>query len=165
VINLFGLTLGLTAAVTIFSIVRFELSYDTHHPDRDRIYRVVTEFTHTPKPGYTAGMTYPLPPALAQDFPEVEQITIVDCNMSDPVVTIPHADGSQQKFVESKVTFADPDYFKMFAYTWLEGNSGALMTEKSVVLTRSIAQKYFGDESALNQVINFDNDFDAVVSE
>lgn len=92
-INLLGLSLGITCAVIIFLIVRFELSYDTYHAKGDRIYRVVTEYTRTEKPGYSAAITYPLPVALKQDFPDVEQITITDSNMGDPVISVIHDDG------------------------------------------------------------------------
>ena len=68
-VNLLGLSLGLTCSIIMFLIIRFELSYDKYHSDGDRIYRIVTEFTRTEKPGYSSGMTYPLPVALKQDFP------------------------------------------------------------------------------------------------
>ena len=52
----------------------------------------------------------------------------------------------------------------MFHYSWIEGNSDALQKEKTVVLTASLAKKYFGNESALNKVFNFNNEFDVTVT-
>lgn len=72
--------------------------------------------------------------------------------------------GTVDRFKESSVTFADPDYFKMFQYQWVAGNSNALSREKTVVLTESVAKKYFGDKNPMNQVINFNNEFDVTVS-
>jgi len=163
-INMLGLSLGITCSIVIFLIIQFELSYDNYHPEGDRIYRIATEFTESEKPGYNAGITYPLPAALRQDFQDLEYITITDSNMSDPVITITHDDGSVDKFKEGHVTFADSDYFKIFHYKWIAGNSDALAREKTVVLTESIAKKYFGDEPAMNKVINFNNEFDVTVS-
>lgn len=163
-INILGLSLGITCSIVIFLIIRFELSFDDYHVERDRIYRIATEFIKSSPYGYNAGITYPLPAALRQDFPDLENITITDSNMSDPVITVTHDDGSIDKFKESRVTFADSDYFKIFHYEWIAGNSDALTREKTVVLTQSVARKYFSNGSAMNKVINFNNEFDVTVS-
>lgn len=164
IINVFGLALGITCSIVIFLIIRFELSYDTFHSDGDRIYRVVTEFTKSEKPGYTSGITYRLPDVLRQDFAELDHVAIVDANLYDPVVAITKEDGAVVRFKETKVVFTDPEYLKMFHFDWIEGNSGALNREKTVVLTASLAKKYFGVESALNKVFNFNNEFDVTVT-
>lgn len=163
-INMIGLALGITSALILFLVVRFELSFDNYHADADRIYRVVTERSRYDKLDYTAGVTYPLPDAMRQDFPDIELITVTDSNEGDPVIGIPHRDGSVDRFKEKLVTFADPDYFSIFSYNWIEGNPSALAQEKTVVLTESIAKKYFGDESALGKVITFNSKYDLKVS-
>jgi putative ABC transport system permease protein len=164
VINVLGLALGTTCSIVIFLILRFELSYDKFHPEVDRTYRVVTEFTKSETPGYSSGMTYPLPDAMRHDFAELDYVTIVDGNLYDPVITITKEDGSVDRFKESKVVFTDPEYLKMFRHEWIEGNADALNREKTVVLTESLARKYFGNESALNKVIHFNNEYDIVVT-
>jgi ABC-type antimicrobial peptide transport system permease subunit len=161
IINILGLSLGITCSILIFLIIRFELSYDNYHPNGDRIYRIVTKYKVG---GNTAGITYPLPVALRQDFPDPEHVIIVDSNLNGPVITIHHADGKADRYKEPNVTFTDPEYFKVFRYEWLEGNENALAGEKTVVITESIARKYFRNESALNKVINFNNEFDVTVS-
>lgn len=163
IINVLGLSLGITCAVVIFLIVRYELGFDRNVPDRDRIYRVVMEYTGD-HPGYNAGSTYPLPEALRQDFPDLEQVTFVDCNFYDPVITITTTDGTVERFKEEHAAFVDPEYFKIFPSHWLQGNDHALEQEKTVVLTKSVARKYFGDEPAVGKVINFDNRFDVTVT-
>lgn len=163
-INVAGLALGITCSIVIFLIVRFELSYDNDQPEGDRIYRVVTAFTRTSEYGYNSGTTYPIADALRQDFPDLEHVALVDRNLSDPVISVTKDDGSVVRFKEKNVAFADPEYFKMFHYRWLEGSDNALMNEKTVVLTASLAKKYFGNESALNKVINFNSDFEATVT-
>ena len=60
--------------------------------------------------------------------------------------------------------FTDPEYLKILHYSWIEGNSDALQKEKTAVLTASLAKKYFGNESALNKVFNFNNQFDVTVT-
>jgi ABC-type antimicrobial peptide transport system permease subunit len=163
-VNVTGLALGITCSIVIFLIVRFELSYDNYHDEGNRIFRIVTEYTKSDPKGYSSGMTYPFPPTMRQDFPDLEYVTIVDANMYDPVISTTKKDGSVDRFKESQVVFVDPEYLKMFRYSWIEGNSDALLKEKTVVLTASLAKKYFGDESALNKVLNFNNQFDVVVT-
>ena len=162
-INLLGLSLGITCTTVIFLILRFELSFDNYHADQDRIYRVVHEYINSPKPAFSAAMTYPLPPALRQDFPDLEYVAMADRNMNDPVITITRDDNSTEKFKEKGVAFLDPEFLKIFHYDWIEGNADALKQEKTVVLTESIARKYFGTSAVVNKVINFDNEFDVTV--
>ena len=164
VINVLGLALGITCSIVIFLIVRFELSYDNYHPEAERIYRIVTEFTKSEEPHYNSGITYPLPDALRQDFAELDYVSIVDANLYDPVIALPAKNGIVARFKEAKVVFTDPEYLKMFHFEWVEGNDEALKNEKTVVLTASLAKKYFGNESALNKVINFNNQFDVTVT-
>jgi ABC-type antimicrobial peptide transport system permease subunit len=164
IINVLGLALGITCSIVIFLILRFELSYDTFHPEGDRTYRIVTEIRKGGNSNFTSGMTYPLPETLRNDFAELENVTIVDGNLYDPVIAVTKPDGSVDRFKESNVGFTDPEYLKMFHHEWIEGNADALQKEKTVVLTESLAKKYFGDESALNKVIHFNNEFDVVVT-
>jgi putative ABC transport system permease protein len=108
-------------------------------------------------------MTYPLPRALRQDFPDLEYVAMADRNMNDPVITITRDDNSTEKFKEKGVAFLDPEFLKIFHYDWIEGNSDALKQEKTVVLTESMARKYFGTTDVVNKIINFDNEFDVTV--
>jgi ABC-type antimicrobial peptide transport system permease subunit len=162
-INILGLSLGITCSILIFLILQFELSYDTYHSKADRIYRIVTEYPGE-ETGYNSGSTYPLPPALKNDFAELEQVVLVDANMSSPVITLTRSDGSQDKFKEQGVAFVDPEYFRVFNYEFVEGNESVLATEKTAVISESIAKKYFGDKPAMNQVINFNNQFDVTIT-
>lgn len=162
-INILGLSLGITCSIVIFLILRFELTYDNFHSGADRIYRVVTEFRDTDGSGYSSAITYPLVPALRADFPDLEYVTLVDANHSSPVITI-HGNGKSEKFKEPNIVFVDPEYFRMFKCDWIEGNNDALQTEKSVVITKSIAEKYFGKSSPINKVINYNNEFDLTVT-
>lgn len=162
-VNILGLSLGITCSILIFLILRFELSYDTHHANASRIYRIVTEYAGE-RTGYNSGTTYPLPVALRNDFADLEQVALVDNNMSNPVITITRADGSADRFKELQAAFVDPEYFKIFDYQFIEGNETSLNKEKTVVISESLAKKYFGDKPAVNQVINFNNEFDVTIT-
>jgi ABC-type antimicrobial peptide transport system permease subunit len=84
--------------------------------------------------------------------------------MTDPVINVIRDNNQSEKFKEEKVVFVDPDYLKMFHFEWIEGNSDALKREKTVVLTESVAKKYWGTSSAMNKVLNFNNEFDVTVA-
>jgi putative ABC transport system permease protein len=164
-INIIGLSLGISCIIIIFTIVRFELSFDDYHPHKDRMYRVVTEYHKYEEKSYDAGITYVLPEAMRQDFHDLEYVSITDSNDGYPVITVTGKDGSNKLFKQTKVTFADPDYFNMFHYDWLEGSAtDGLSREKTVVLAESVARTYFGNSPALNQVINYNNKYDLTVS-
>ncbi|HEY0656319.1 MAG TPA: ABC transporter permease, partial [Chryseosolibacter sp.] len=135
-INILGLSLGITCSILIFLILRFELSYDTHHAKADRIYRIVTEYSGE-RTGYNAGTTYPLPVALRNDFADLEEVALVDANMSSPVITITRADGTTDRFKEVSAGFVDPEYLKIFDYDFIEGNESSLNAEKTVIISQS----------------------------
>lgn len=166
VINITGLALGMTCALVIFLIVKFERSFDTHHEGADRIYRIVTEDHEFDETSYTPGVPYPLPSAMRTDFPEIEALTIVDSNFGDPVISVQHDDGQVARFKETRgVAFVEPDYFKIFTYEWLRGDpETALSNPNSAVISKGLARKYFGETNPIGKQINFNNRIDAEIS-
>ncbi len=159
-INLGGLSLGITSALVLFLVAQFELSFDDYHKNKDNIYRVVRIDNNE----YKSSATYPLIDAVRNDFPDLQHVTITDTNQGDPVFGIPQSDGTMVMFKEKPVAFVDPEFFKMFDYVWVEGGKDALFTEKTVVLNKTLAHKYFGNESALGKVISYNNIYDLTVS-
>ena len=165
-INLAGLTLGLLFALIIFQKVRFELSYDAYHPDADRIYRVVREDRQFGQAEYDEGVPYPFANALRTDFPEIEHVVIVDRNFGAPVLTVHRSNGEPFRAKENAGSaFVDQDFFSLFQYEWLYGNpETALAAPQSVVLSETMAHKYFGTDNPMGQTISFDGEFDLTVA-
>ncbi len=121
-INIGGLSLGIVSALGIFLILRFEYSFDTYHEDAERINRVVRKVNEFGEINFTQGIPYPMPYALQLDFPEIEAVTIVDCNIEPPVISIKDEDGEISKYKEQTgVAHVNADYFKIFTYEWLLG--------------------------------------------
>lgn len=140
IINVAGLSLGTVCALVIFSMLRFEYSYDTYHHEPEQIYRIVHFENELGKDIYSPGLTYPMPRALRTDFPEFENLTIVDQNMGWPVLTTEDAHGNQVRQKEKSIAFVEPDYFNIFDYEWLIGDqSQALEKPNSVVISEDIA--------------------------
>ena len=164
VINVLGLSLGIAGSLIIFLLVKFHLSFDTYHAKADRIYRLVTEL-HFDEVTYTPGAPLPTAKALRNDFPQLEQVAMVRA-ADGALISVPRANGAPKKFTEENaVAFAEPQFFKIFDFTWLQGAPQRSLQEPySAVLTRKYAAKYFGTENPIGKVIRLDNKMDFQVT-
>jgi predicted permease len=149
IINISGLAVGISVCLVIFIILQFELSFDQFHPKKDRIYRVISEFHQPGKSGvsYAAGVPSPLLYTLRNDFPQLEQTTAIFEAENQQVVVLGDNGQITKKFAENKgVFYAEPEFFSMFDFPWLAGDPAtALKGPGSVVLTKEVADTYFGD--------------------
>jgi putative ABC transport system permease protein len=155
-INVLGLALGICACLVIYLITSFELSYDTFHPDKERIYRVVAAF-HNPQ-GATdniAAIIPAMPGAMRNEISGFENVTAF---YNYPFkVTIHGGDGEAKKFEAAKdvsdIIITGPQYFSLFKYQWLAGNAKTALNEPfKVVLSETEAQKYFGNIAPQNVI-------------
>lgn len=154
IINIMGLTIGITVCMMIFLFVMNEFSFDNFHKDGDRIYRLMRGF---PKDGKVANVAYvsgPYAPALMNDFPADIQ-SVVRINTNDNLITI-----GDKSFHEKKVIDADSNFFRFFTFPLIKGNPQTVLQDPhSVVLTETTAKKYFGSiEDAMGKTIVADKD-------
>ena len=159
-INVFGLAVGLATCLLIALYVANELSYDRFHERADRIYRVVQ---HTQWDGgdVNAAITSaPFAEALKQMYPEVEQAVRI----------LPEGGGTIQfgttKLVANDILFADASVFQVFSHPFLFGNpQTALSQPQSIVLTKELATKLFGDPArAVGKTVLFDTNYPNLVT-
>jgi putative ABC transport system permease protein len=159
IINVSGLAVGIAVCLIIFLIVQFELSFDNFHAKKDRIYRVITEQQNADGPRPTRGVPYPLAGAFHNDFPSIIS-TAVNSNRNDQIL-IPDETNAQsfKKFKEeSGVFFAEPSFFQIFDFKFLAGNYASLKDPNNALLSRSTAEKYFGDwRLAIGKTIRHNN--------
>jgi putative ABC transport system permease protein len=153
-LNLFGLSIGLACFTMIGLWVKSELSYDRFHEKSERIYRVAARYIDEASTNDVAVTGAPLGPALLKDLPEVEHMVRIDpCDNAMMV--------GDKKFLEVGIV-ADQALFDVFDFKVRGGNRATLLTEPfSVVLTESLAKKYFGDTDPVGQsmrVFRFDRD-------
>ncbi|HJP62005.1 MAG TPA: ABC transporter permease, partial [Mucilaginibacter sp.] len=143
-INVIGLSIGISAALVIYLIVHFDLTFDKFHKDGDRIYRVVTNFSFNGSPGNNAGVCGPLPWAAKNGVTGLQQVAPI-FRLFQPNVVIPNGSKMSSRFkIHENVIVADGDYFKLFGYKWLAGSAAtALNAPYQVVLTSEQAEKYF----------------------
>ncbi len=163
-LNIVGLALGIGGACLVFLLLQFETGFDQQYADRDRIYRVVQENNYYGK-SYSQAVPYPFPETLRGDFPDLlEALTIVDANEDNIIITVNEETGIS-RYKEDQVAFVNQDYFKIFPREWISGDHSTALTEqKTVVLSESLARKYFGDRDPLGRVIRFSNQYDLKVT-
>jgi len=151
-INIFGLALGMASAILILLFVRYERSYDRFHENAGRIQRVAvralignTKIRQTNTPAI-------LTPTLLEHYPEVERS--VRFQDSFEGVTVKYGD---LVFNEYWVCSTDADFFKVFTFPLTAGDpETALQEPNTVVISETMAQKYFKREEALNRTLNID---------
>lgn len=157
-INITGLAIGIASCLLLFLIIRYELSYDKFQPSFQRIGRVITQDKFSDGVTYSSGIAVPAVEALRLKMPDVVFGSILSSPGSQ--VTIGEMDGKNTKKIieESGVFFAEPQFFEVFSYKWLDGNAGALNEPNRVVLTQKMAEKYYGDwRKAMGQPLKLDN--------
>jgi len=145
-LNVTGLTLSIASCLVIFLITKNELSYDTYHRKADRTYRVTMNALD-----FNPSVSMAVTKALRTDFPELEEVSQV-WHRPEGIVKI-----GDTRYVEKGYAFADQAFLRTFDHQWLAGDpKTALSTPNSLVLTESIARKYFGNSDPMGQVIEVD---------
>ncbi len=149
-IHVIGLSIGIAACFVVYNLVSYEYSFDTHQKDRDRIYRITSVTSNGEEEWPNPGTPIPLVEAVRNEMSAALDVA--------PFFTayrflVESADESENFGISTKVVFADEKYFSLFEYEWLAGSAiNSLNQPNSVVLTKSSARKYFGDE-ALNTIL------------
>ncbi|MFL5745788.1 MAG: ABC transporter permease [Niastella sp.] len=167
-INVAGLAIGMTCCMLISVYLYHENSYDQYHTKRDRIYRVVQTFRNvepgtkpvaaTPK-DYQVWGCAPLGPALQVDFPEIERVVQF---MSPNSLLLQNGDKRVQ---QDNLLFMDSTAFDVFSWKMIYGDPHTALTAPfSIVLTKSVAQKFFGNKNPVGQALQVDNQTNFMVT-
>ena len=160
-INISGLAVGIAACLILFIVIQYELSYDKFQPNYKSIYHVAAKIRSAEGDGFGEGVPYPAYDALRTQFPDV--VTGAMFQNYNSQVTILSSDdvnsGSNKKFLEETgIFFSDPNFFSIFQYKWLAGSAQALKNPNAAVITKKLAEKYFGEwGNAMNKILKLDN--------
>ena len=147
-LNILGMTLGITSALFLILYVTDELSYDQYHVKGDRIYRVQSHITETDDEFTWIVAQIPFGPQVKEDYPEVESVTRL-FNFQRALFK-----AGDIEFTEEDVYYADSTFFDIFTYKTLEGSTvGALDKPNSIVLTKTMADRYFSGERAVGNTL------------
>ncbi|EOR93282.1 hypothetical protein ADIARSV_3547 [Arcticibacter svalbardensis MN12-7] len=161
-INIIGLTIGMSCCVLIALYVQHQLSYDRYNTRHDRIYRVLQTFRSVEKgqkitspvaEDYQVWGCAPVGPALLADFPQVKEVVQF---MSPVSLLLEYGD---KRIQQENLICIDSTAFKVFSWKLLEGNpQTALVAPNSIVLTHTVAEKFFGHNNALGKTLRVDNE-------
>lgn len=158
-INITGLAIGIAASLLIFQYVNFELSYDNYHENADRSYRIKTNrFTKgeltTEWAAGAAGVGY----AMKEAYPEVEEL--VRMRGAGGVFSF-----GDVEFSEERAYLATENVFKMFETKFIHGDAEtALVDGLSIVVSESIAKKYFGRTDVIGEVLEYNREQQAKIN-
>ena len=157
IINIAGLAVGIAVCMMIFIIIQYQTSFDAFHADKDRIYRVVTE-SHGADAGtisYAKNIPFPLPDNLKTAFPQLEQVAPVYASHNDELQVLNDNGTAVKNFKESSgVFYTSPSFFNMFRFPLLAGSYASLKNPNNVLLTKEIADTYFGNwKTAMGKTI------------
>ena len=161
-INIFGLTLGITCCILIYLFIQDEFSYDRFHENADNIYRIEevnyyalkseiepTPFFDSRSPDgirKSPWMPAPLGPTLMERIPEITNFTRFDEN--GYVIRV------GETSLEEDISFVDPFFFEMFSFELIQGDKTTVLSDpNNVVLTPEVAQKYFGKQNVVGETI------------
>ncbi|WP_018615774.1 ABC transporter permease [Segetibacter koreensis] len=159
-INVLGLGVGIAVCLMIFLVIQFETSFDNFHSKKDRIYRVITELKDASGTNHSAGVPFPLPRTLRNDFPQLEKVTAINSDGNSLFAVMDDNSGrAVKKFKEEQgVFYTEPAFFDIFDFPWLAGNPKSLDEPNTVSLTKETAERYFGSwKNAIGKTIRKDN--------
>ena len=165
-INILGLVVGIASALVIITFIRFETSFDTFHSNADKIYRLV-RVSGSDMNEFRTGISYPVPLAMKDEISSLENIVSMEY-FGGANIDVPDAAGKTVAKYREEAGFVllQPEFFKVFDFKntdfkWISGNpEKALVDPLSVVLTKTMAQKYFGDQDPIGRTLQFQKEYD-----
>lgn len=158
-INIIGLAIGIACFAFILLYILDELSYDKFNKDYKRIYRIDADITISDRSQQVAKSSFAIGPAFKKEFPEVDEF-----------VRFRGVDNSflqygDFQFYEDRLYFADSSVFEIFDYQFIYGSpDNSLNKPNTIVLTQSLAEKYFGNKNPIGEVLNLGNMIDCKVT-
>ena len=150
-LNILGLSIGLSVTALIILWINYELDFDKFHVNKDRLYHVYNKYpvdgeiwTWNSTPKVMAG-------AIKNDYPDVERV-------SRYFYDTPFLFSYEEKNIKVTGTAVDPDFLHMFSFPLLKGNpNNVLEGANSVIITQSLAKKLFGDDNPMGKAVKIDN--------
>ncbi len=161
-INLLGLSIGLTVFILLTVWVKHELSFDNLQVNKNQIYRPSMRMSFGGHVTKISRSQAALLPRLIKDFPQIENgVRLTNASRTNPFVVRKE----EKVFEERKFYYADSAFFKVFSFQLLKGSSRSVLVEpKSVVISESMAAKYFGTIDPIGKAIEVNNDGEYLIT-
>jgi putative ABC transport system permease protein len=150
ILNILGLSIGITCCLLIFQYVSYQRSYDTFQKKSAQIVRVRLDQYKQGKLLWQSATSYPgIGPTMKKDYPEVENF----CRIIDDELLLSNP-ANNIKFSETKGYYADTSAISMLGVQMVRGNSvSALKDPDKIMLSQSMAKKYFGTDDVLGKTL------------
>jgi putative ABC transport system permease protein len=150
-LNVVGLSLGMAASLLILQYVKYERSFDTFHTNAENIYRIQYNVYHNGALNFESAVAVPaITPFLKKNFPEV-----VEASRILPRTSVMEYESPVRgliAFQERKMQFAAPEFLKMFDFRLIDGDRATCLEGiNKLIISRSAANKYFGDEDPMGK--------------
>ncbi|MCW3074562.1 MAG: FtsX-like permease family protein [Flaviaesturariibacter sp.] len=158
-LNIMGLGIALAASIIVFLVIQFETSHDKHLVNYKHLYQIVSKDKDAAGEHFSGGVPFPTIKFLRQDFPQYAFAELMQ-NYGTQVAAKNTANHeAAKKFIEEDgVFYGEPVLLKMFEVKFLTGQASVLSDVNSVIISKSTAEKYFGDwQKAVGQRLNFNN--------
>ncbi len=159
-VNIFGLSVGIAACLLCYLHIRYELSYDQYHSNSDRIYRIVTGDVKSGD-GWVK-VSAPIPPKLKAEIPEIETFARFARITYDQKIMVRY---ENNVFNEARFFMGDPALLDIFDIPLVTGKPGEVLTDlNSVIISETVAEKYFGADDPVGKMIRVNAAFDFEVT-
>jgi putative ABC transport system permease protein len=159
-VNIAGLGIGLSCVLLVAMFIYDEYSFDSYHKNNNRIYRIVLDFKEEGNVVSWARTSAPIGNYLRGKYPEVENVVRVRKNPGTDLLS-----NGEIKFFEERIFFADSTLFKVFDFPLVQGSPRhALQDKNSVVLTETLARKYFNEDEPVGKTLRLNNNVDLKVT-
>jgi putative ABC transport system permease protein len=169
VINVLGLSIGISASLVIFLIVRYQYSFDRFEAKPDRMFRIVSDYAFQGEPGHTRGAQAPLGDAVRKKISGIDNLVVFRYYNPQKLEVKRESSVKPEVFRgQEHIIFADAHYFDFLPFRWIAGNKNTATTrEGRVVLSARRAKTYFPKLSfadMLGKQIVYDDSLPAQVS-
>lgn len=164
-LNVLGLSLGIAGGVLLFQFIRYHLSFDRWHAKDGQLYRAVTDLhfddgSVQPERGTPLDLTE----ALQKEVPAIKDQAVL---LKVPLATVGVEGAGGRKFFTEKdaIAYADGHWFNLFDYSWLKGNAASSLKDPyTAVITRRLAEKYFGNEEPVGRTVTLEDKFTVTIT-
>ncbi|HCN84132.1 MAG TPA: hypothetical protein DIT07_11020, partial [Sphingobacteriaceae bacterium] len=150
-LNISGLSLGMSCCMLIYLYSSYQLSFDTYHHGKEHIFRLVNELK-LDKTEYNKGSSIAMLRGLQSGFPQIEKSAVSIGNQS--LVAEVNNDSKKRFREEKNVSYTNSDWFKLFQYEWISGGPEQLDQPGTAVLTKKLSEKYFGNAYPIDKIIS-----------
>ena len=158
-INIFGLSIGIACSILIILWIHDELSYDQFHKNSSDLFIVVQKHYNQNGIEYDTAEPYPVAEELKWDYPEILDVSRVYHSEECLFVY------NDKRFIENQILIVDSEFLTMFSFPLIYGDANSVLDDpNSVVITKTIAQKYFSNANPVGKTFRVDNQYDLIVT-